>query len=88
MIDIERSYRLSDPPELREAERRCYRLQCLIHCLESNLERIPPEEFEPLMDKIEAAYEEMDVAIYQRFRLMRQKAQADFENSKKNWPVA
>ncbi len=69
MIDIERTYRLSDPPELREAERRCYRLQCLIHCLESNLARISPEEFEPLMDKIEAAHEELEIAAYQKLIL-------------------
>lgn len=48
--------------ELREAERLLYRAQCRVRCLEANLERIDPEDFETLMDSIEAAREEVQEA--------------------------
>ncbi len=41
--------------ELREAEQLLYRAQCRVRCLEANLDRIDPEDFEPLMDSLEAA---------------------------------
>ena len=44
--------------ELREAERLTYRAQCWVRCLEANLDRIAPEDFEPLMESLEAARRE------------------------------
>ena len=45
--------------ELREAERLTYRAQCWVRCLEANLDRIAPEDFEPLMESLEAARREL-----------------------------
>lgn len=50
--------------ELREAERLLYRAQCRVRCLEANLDRIDPEDFEPLMESLEAARQEaMDAGL-------------------------
>ena len=43
----------------QEAERRRYRAECKARCLEANLERIGPGEFDALMGQIEAAQEEL-----------------------------
>lgn len=52
--------------ELREAERLLYRAQCRVRCLEANLDRIDPEDFELLMDSLEAARREvMDAGLRQ-----------------------
>ena len=39
--------------ELPEAERMLYQAQCRVRCLEANLDRIDPEDFEPLMESLE-----------------------------------
>ncbi len=45
--------------ELREAERQLYRAQCRVRCLEANLDRIDLEDFERLMESLEAARREL-----------------------------
>lgn len=50
--------------ELREAERLLYRAQCRVRCLEANLDRIDPEDFEPLMESLETAWRELLDAGY------------------------
>lgn len=50
--------------KLREAERLLYRAQCRVRCLEANLDRIAPEDFEPLMESLEAAQQEVTDAGY------------------------
>ena len=62
---IERSYCSTLSPELQEAERQCYRAQCRVRCLEANLDRITPDEFEPLMAALEVANIELEAAIRQ-----------------------
>lgn len=52
------------PPELQEAERRRYRAVCKVRCLTASLDHIGPEEFEPVMDQIEAAQAEVYAAGY------------------------
>ena len=47
------------PKELQEAERRRYRAACRVRMLESQLDRIGPNEFDQLMDQIEAAQTEV-----------------------------
>lgn len=55
----EKSYGMA---EIQEAERQRYRAQCRVRCLEANLDRIAPEEFEPLMASLEAARVELEAA--------------------------
>lgn len=58
-------------PEKKAAELRLYRAKCLLRCLESNLDRIDPEQFDELMSQIEAtrmeifsaARENIDLAV-------------------------
>jgi|GEM_PF-5011660 len=45
--------------ELKEAERLTYRAQCRVRCLEANLDRIDPKDFEPLMESLEKARQEL-----------------------------
>jgi PP-loop superfamily ATP-utilizing enzyme len=54
--------------ELREAERLLYRAQCRVRCLEANLDRIDPEDFEPLMESLEAARQEATDAGFREVR--------------------
>ncbi len=54
--------------ELREAERLSYRAQCRVRCLEANLDRIDPEDFEPLMESLEAARQEAMDAGFREVR--------------------
>lgn len=56
---IEREYCAAWPPELQEAERRRYRAVCRVKMLEAQLDRIGPEEFDQLMEQIEAAQAEV-----------------------------
>lgn len=43
------------PPELLEADRLNYRAECKLRCLTACLDRTEPEDFEQVMDQIEAA---------------------------------
>lgn len=43
-------------------ERRRYRAECKVRCLEANLARIDPREFDLLMDQLEAAQDEVKAA--------------------------
>lgn len=56
---MEREYCAAWPPELKEAERRRYRAACRVEMLEAQLSRIGPEEFDQLMEQIEAAQAEV-----------------------------
>lgn len=56
---IEREYCAAWPPELQEAEQRRYRAVCRVKMLEAQLDRIGPEEFDQLMEQIEAAQAEV-----------------------------
>lgn len=62
MALMERDYCEAWPPELQEAEKRRFRAECKLRCLESNLDRISPAEFDALMDQIEATQEELYAA--------------------------
>lgn len=50
--------------EKKAAELRVYRARCLLRCLEANLDRINPEQFDELMTRIEAARNELSAAFY------------------------
>lgn len=54
--------------ELREAERLLYRAQCRVRCLEANLDRIDLEEFDSLMESLEAARQEAMDAGFREVR--------------------
>lgn len=56
------TYCPSWPQELQEAERRRYRAACRVRCLESSLDRINPAEFDQVMNQLEAAIVEVQVA--------------------------
>lgn len=56
---MEREYCAAWPQELKEAERRRYRAACRVKMLEAQLDRIGPEEFDRLMEQIEAAQAEV-----------------------------
>ena len=56
---MEREYCAAWPPELKEAEQRRYRAVCWLKMLEAQLNRISPEEFDQLMEQIEAAQAEV-----------------------------
>lgn len=43
-------------------ERRRYRAECKVRCLEANLDRIDPREFDLLMEQLEAAQEDAKAA--------------------------
>ena len=49
--------------EKKDAELRVYRAKCLLRCLEANLDRINPDQFDDLMAKIESARMELFTAI-------------------------
>ena len=49
--------------KITAAERRRYRAECKVRCLEANLERVDPREFDQLMDQLEAAQEEARAAF-------------------------
>lgn len=51
--------------KIAAAERRRYRAACKVRCLEANLTRIDPQEFDQLMDQLEAAREEAKAAFYE-----------------------
>lgn len=57
------------PQELQEAERRRYRAACRVRCLESSLDRINPAEFDQVMDQLEAAIMEVQMAANEVQRL-------------------
>lgn len=57
------------PQELQEAERRRYRAACRVRCLESSLDHINPSEFNRVMDQLEAAIVEVQIAGEEVFRL-------------------
>lgn len=48
--------------ELENAERIAYRAACKVRCLEANLTRIQPEDFEQLMSELETARREVSAA--------------------------
>ena len=52
---MEREHCAAWPQELKEAEQRRYRAVCRVKMLEAQLDRIGPEEFDQLMEQIEAA---------------------------------
>ncbi len=54
--------------ELQKAKRLRYRAQCQVRCLEANLDRIDPEDFEPLMASLETARRELMDAGYREIR--------------------
>ena len=56
---MEREYCAAWPQELKEAEQRRYRAACRVKMLEAQLDRIGPEEFDQLMEQIEAAQAEV-----------------------------
>lgn len=58
-------------------ERRRYRAECRVRCLEANLDRIDPQEFDVLMDSIEAAQAEMRDAYFALLSLQIQKTGGD-----------
>lgn len=62
---IDRDYYVA---ELKKAERLLYRAQCLVRCLEANLDRIDPEGFEPLMESLEKAQRELIDAGFKEVR--------------------
>ena len=49
--------------KIAAAERRRYRASCKVRCLEANLTRIDPQEFDQLMDQLKAAKEEAKAAF-------------------------
>ena len=49
--------------KILNAERRQYRAACKVRCLEANLTRITPQEFDQLMTQLEAAKEEVRAAF-------------------------
>ena len=56
---MEREHCAAWPQELKEAEQRRYRAGCRVKMLEAQLDRIGPEEFDQLMEQIEAAQAEV-----------------------------
>lgn len=46
------------PDELKEAERTRFRAECRLRNLTAQLDRVPPSEFDALMDLIEKARED------------------------------
>lgn len=68
-MTIEREYCPGWPQELQEAERRRYRAACRVKMLEAQLDRIRPEEFDRLMDELEAAQAELHEAGVEMLRL-------------------
>jgi len=57
------------PQEVKEAEKRLYRANCRVRCLEAALDRCDPEDFDDLMAQIEEAQEEVWKASYARVLL-------------------
>ena len=55
------------PNELKELARRQYRMACRIRNLEASLDRISPNEFDRVMDQLEAACTEQ-IIIGEKFR--------------------
>lgn len=49
-------------PEKKDAEMRLYRARCKLRCLEANLDKISPEQFDELMILIEEARMELHAA--------------------------
>ena len=68
---MEREYCAAWPLELQEAERRRYRAVCRVKMLEAQLDRIGPEEFDQLMERLEAAQAEVYEAGDDVLRLKR-----------------
>lgn len=62
------------PQERKDAELRLYRAQCKLRCLKANLDRIDLDQFEVLMEQIEATQMEIQAAATARIR-----AAANFE---------
>lgn len=62
-------YNASWSKELQDAERRRYRAECRVRCLESSLDRIDPNEFDWVMDQLEAAIVEVQAAAQEAYRL-------------------
>lgn len=54
--------------ELENAERIAYRAACKVRCLEANLTRIEPEDFDRLMDELETARSEVSTAGLRELR--------------------
>lgn len=56
--------------EHKAAEKKGYRLSCLLKCLEGSLSRIDPEDFDETMARIEKTREELFDAVKEceRFR--------------------
>jgi len=63
--------------EVKDAERRRFRAECKLRCLEANLDRITPVEFDGLMDQIEAAQEELRTAGLNLIRIRTHAAQKE-----------
>lgn len=75
LIDFEYSRGWSE--ERKEAEWRRYRAECKLRCLEANLDRITPEEFDTLMEQIAAARAELSDAGWNLIRVRAQVAISD-----------
>lgn len=55
--------------EKKDAEKRVYRARCLVRCLEANLDRIEPEQFDELMARLESAREELHSAFLANIKI-------------------
>ena len=56
-------------PERKAAEMRLYRAQCRIRCLEANLDRVDPDQFDALMAQLEAAQTELSAAVIDKCQI-------------------
>ena len=68
------TYCPSWPQELQDAERRRYRAACRVRCPESSLDHIDPADFDQVMDQLETAIMEAQVAGTEVQRLMLKQA--------------
>lgn len=57
------------PQEVKDAERRLYRANCKLRCLENALDRTDPADFDTLWEQIDAAREELRAAAFERTKL-------------------
>ena len=55
--------------EKKDAELRVYRARCRLRCLEANLDRIDPDQFDELMAQIESARMELHEASVANLRV-------------------
>ena len=58
MYDFE--YCAAWPDELKDLSRRQYRLFCRVRNLEAAIKRVEPTEFDPLMEQLELAQQELN----------------------------